>query len=82
MENYKITADGRLLKEDAECERVPEENSITPSSASSASLWPKAGRSLDMFVSARPEALILLVPPVYRTAVPHVAFEALLSRTA
>jgi len=40
-------------------------NSITPSSASSASLWPKAGRSLHMSVSAQPEALILLVPPVY-----------------
>lgn len=42
--------------------------SITHSSASSASLWPKAGRSLDMFVSALPEALILIVPPVYRRA--------------
>ena len=40
-------------------------NSITSSSASSDSLWPKAGRSSCIPVFAGPEALILLVPPVY-----------------
>jgi hypothetical protein len=37
----------------------------SPSSASSASLWPKVGRSSCIPVFAGAEALILLVPPVY-----------------
>jgi hypothetical protein len=41
---------------------------IAPSSTSSASFWAKAGRLLHIFVSAQPEALILLIPPVYRRA--------------